>query len=126
MKEQFIPYELALKLKELGFNEGVLSFYKSENDYFFDGNGYNTWVDVKDNPYLGVKRKEYIPRPLWQQAFDWILNKYDLYMPIHRCIENGQVCFTVTGGTFGVKLTYLEARRACLEKLIKIIEEKLV
>ena len=27
MKEQFVPYELAAKLKELGFDEACLAFY---------------------------------------------------------------------------------------------------
>lgn len=33
MKEEFVPYNLALKLKELGFDEGCLAYYSKEAIY---------------------------------------------------------------------------------------------
>ena len=57
MQEQFVTYEIALKLKELGFDEKCLGYYAG------------------DHLILSV-RQQYYPNkvtkaPLWQQVIDW-------------------------------------------------------
>ena len=62
MNKEFIPYEQALELKELGFDEGCLA------RYFEDG---------KSIFYTQSKIfKDCIPAPLYQQAFRWFRKKY--------------------------------------------------
>ena len=67
MKEQFVTYEIALSLKELGFDEECFGF--------FDGSRNNKlWYEM---PNKGIN---YIPTyailaPLWQQVIDWFDNK---------------------------------------------------
>jgi hypothetical protein len=71
MKEQFAPYEIALKLKELGFNEECLAWY---------------YYDEEDNTAQLCYQREvyvnYINAPLWQQAIDFLFEKYDVYIDI--------------------------------------------
>ena len=75
MEEQFIPYEQALELKELGFDEECLKHYCKH------------WKD--DLPYLRDQSHPSYPEhwqenttinaPLWQQAFDWLFNCHNVF-----------------------------------------------
>lgn len=68
MEEQFIPYELALELEELGFDEECFGYYNMINHsgkFKFD---IRIWENSDD----------YIEAPLWQQAFDFFRKKYKL------------------------------------------------
>ena len=73
MKEQFIPYELAVKLKEIGFEENTLAEYDLNKELFF----YN---EMDGNTKTSCKA------PLWQQAFDWFEEKHKLYSIIENVI----------------------------------------
>ena len=43
MKEQFVTYNIALKLKELGFDEECLAYYiDPENPFYEDNHGNKT------------------------------------------------------------------------------------
>lgn len=80
MKKEFVTYEIASKLKELGFNEKCLAYYLT-----LDG---KVWrfasreeYDVIDED-LCVGRKFTILAPLWQQVIDWFEKKYDTHIVI--------------------------------------------
>ena len=87
MKEQFVTYEIALKLKELGFDEPCLAFYQGSKDlvqkkpflknskqiYYGQDN-----IGVKESPSMNVNN---CTAPLWQQAFIWLLKKLDFNYP---------------------------------------------
>ncbi len=64
MKDQFVTFEIAEKLKELGFNEECFSFYWTDKVFY-------------ENVYYGVRGngESTISAPLWQQAIDWIYSK---------------------------------------------------
>lgn len=68
MKEQFCTYEIALKLKELGFNEECLASY-------FE------WP-IPDRGTFELSLRGTIHAPLWQQAIDWFREKYDLHIVV--------------------------------------------
>jgi hypothetical protein len=116
MKKEFIPYEQALKLKEFGFDE--LTFC--------------TWLDGK---LISIHSKEDLFQnstlaPLWQQAFDWFREKYNLmsvvgyqkiwkYSFMIETIEESKNIIVID------KIeTYQEAQFACLNKLIEIVEQQ--
>jgi hypothetical protein len=102
MKNEFIPYEEALALKELGFDEDCFGFYiKEANNQACGG----------DYPCNGTNSA-----PLYQQAFRWFREKYgfvnETYIPLFitkRISVNGD--------------TYEEAELACLRKLIEIVNQ---
>lgn len=66
MKEQFVSYEIALKLKELGFDEPCFGLYKNEILY----RDYETF---QWNEFSNC-----IKAPLWQQVEQFLRNKYNL------------------------------------------------
>ena len=68
MKHLFVPYELALKLKEKGFDEPCIAhhvFEQPENNYVFQMGAY-FYREIKPN---------YTPAPLYQQVVDWLYEK---------------------------------------------------
>jgi len=117
MEKEFIPYELALRMKQLGFNEPCLAFYGDENDFSMDSSR-------KNNPF----RKTECVAPLYQQAFRWFREKNDLYYTIEGSKKYGFAFFIYYENDDKDELkskeyfTYEEADLACLEKLIEIVE----
>lgn len=116
IEQQFIPYELALELKELGFDEECLM-------YWYKANNGHELVFEKTQTF-----QPYISAPLWQQAFDWFREKgYESWMS-HNEKGNQFVIkfeFLHTGGIEARREieTYEEARLECLKKLIELIKQ---
>lgn len=119
MEKEFAPYELAVKLKELGFKRTCLAEY-------IDGIFYlSTSLNNKKQVLTTASA------PLWQQAFDWFREKHYIdsaILPtsstkyIYRLYEQQSKSKTqIYGEYMGKKYkTYEEARQACLEKLIEL------
>ena len=73
MKEQFVTYEIALKLKELGFDEECLMLWE-HTDF---------WTNlVRPEEFKKVVSERYCQAPLWQQVIDWLRRKHkiDIYI----------------------------------------------
>jgi hypothetical protein len=120
MKTEFIPYEQALELKELSFDEWCYNVYEK------DGKLCNTYESTRwqhENPKLIIKA------PLFQQAFRWFRekgfhcaimpkitpsNSVVYYMYEGKPKKNWDNCFE----------TYEEAELACLNKLIEIVKNE--
>jgi hypothetical protein len=128
MKKEFIPYEQALALKELGFDEESLGRYNGE------GYLYNTLAPYKYIiiPSTGIQSiKNYCLAPLYQQAFRWFREKYGLYGYPFSQSSQTNIWFKyfiqqewkdqITSDSFN---THEEAELECLKKLIEIIKEK--
>ena len=96
MNKDFAPYELAVKLKELGFDEPCFG------RYIYDGRG-KEWFLVQtqqtknasvifegDISVDGIS----VASPLYQQAFRWFREKYGLYHSIglDGSLENDVNC----------------------------------
>ena len=126
MTKEFVPHSLAVKLKVLGFDEPCFGHYS---------NGELVYSSHTNN---NMQRFRY-SAPLYQQAFRWFREKYDLYPSINiyndkwLCIikstisseteVSGYVVDTINNGhpTFN---TYEESEFECLKKLIEIIENQ--
>ena len=114
INNMFIPYELALRLKELGFNEKCFDVYS----------------DVKSVGMFRNSPRDRTPKILWQQAFYFFIDNHGLISWIYQSninlyhysiLRNERYLsdFTVNENT------YEEARLECLKKLIEIVENKL-
>jgi len=103
MTKEFIPYEQALELKALGFNEPCFKVY--------DTMGY-----VQDEQTMLKMGLDYCLAPLYQQAFRWFREKHNLHYFID--VSDG-IWFFTRWGFDGYK-TYEEAELECLKKLIEI------
>lgn len=119
MKDEFIPYEQALALKELGFDEQCFSFYDA-NGELYESEGYYRYSD-------NVHKYEVIA-PLYQQAFRFFREKYVFYINSAANDLFYFVYYYKAGAPHDpndvfiseVFETYEEAEIACLKKLIEI------
>lgn len=111
MKNEFAPYEPSLELKELGFDEPCFGWYDSEYQDIIN-------YDRTTNS-CGWLNGSHCSAPLYQQAFRWFREKYDLkeqygVFPHHTIMLN----HVIEGGKEE------EAELACLIKLIEIVKNK--
>jgi hypothetical protein len=101
MKNEFVTYEQALALKELGFKEDCLASYYHAGKRLGIGE-YNNHGNYT------------ILAPLKQQVFRWFREKYDLFISIMH-YENGYSINDLRRFD-----TYEEAENACIDKLIEM------
>ena len=144
MKEQFVPYELALKLKKIGFNEPCIFAYcinKSNNtpsilessNPFGELNDPLDWNNMQKGYYRTIinynKEDVKCSALLWGQAFNWFREKYKFKVGIGindkgLYYDYKIVLFNTTDAYYkDCYNTYTEARLACLEKLIELCKK---
>lgn len=98
MNKEFIPYEQALALKELGFDEPCLVVWPGikGQKLGYDGR-YFSLVKGYKNSKLSKEVKRYAPgiidvaAPLYQQAFRWLYHKLNIKdgaMPLNEEAQN--------------------------------------
>lgn len=137
MKNNFIPYEQALKLKELGFDEECLMNHYGE-DRVHIGRLYlpSSFGKGKNSEMFGDSlRDKDITAILWQQAFDWFREKHKLIVGwdygnkkhFYWIVSYDEKLFFEPENKKGDPITYKtypEAQLACLDKLIEIVEHE--
>jgi hypothetical protein len=124
MEKEFIPYEQALALKELGFDEPCLSYFDSRLEHQI-GN-----FDFRE--VSGYKESTSALSPLYQQAFRWFREKYGYDVTIKKCTPSEykfeiEQLFVEGNNYYFIDFsfdTYEEAEVACLRKLIEIVKRK--
>ena len=128
MKKEFIPYEQALELKQLGFN---YQCFAAQKDNLIDYG--SEMYDFIYNADLTDKTEDWVALPTYQQAFRWFREKYDgiALIQTHSYGYNGEefkrsyhpyVEVDGKGYNLGFLPTYEEAELACLKKLIEIVK----
>jgi hypothetical protein len=124
MIKEFTPYQEALELKELGFDEPCFGHY------------------LKKQFYLKVYHKQgegITLAPIYSQAFRFFREKYGLHTWVGcKTLDNGKTVYIGNGRTipntlkdgfivdiipYEPKDTFEEAELACLRKLIEIVKK---
>ena len=139
MEKEFVPYELALRLKALGFDESCFGYYDHQ---------------IKELDTISsevcerlCKHDTHIKAPTFSQAFRWFREKYGLVLepcvPFQRLYSIKEDHFEIL--EFGYRIYSFdqfrgglrdkiewdgydnsneeEAELACLEKLIEVVEQ---
>lgn len=149
MKKYFIKYEESVALREFGFDEECLGVYIPA----YDSPEMDMTLSFDDgvvNGLIGVKDGTYVIAPLYQQAFGWIRDKYNISHEIHNYltpIETTYWCNLIlevpniknnsvlakhvpdlirhddSVGTAITFKSYEEAELACLKKAIEVIKK---
>jgi hypothetical protein len=120
MTQEFVTYEQAIALKEMGFDEDYLGAY-----YHAD-----KLLSVCDCKVHHARGEYTVLAPLKQQAFRWFREEYGLYPHIFS-EPNGRFIWCVRWYVdklqkdipYESSPTYEEAELACLIKLIEIAKE---
>jgi hypothetical protein len=130
MENEFVTYEQALALKELGFDEPCFGRYYYKESYpMLNPNSGETELVFEFGQY--IKQTEItILAPLYQQAFRWFREKHNLVFNFisYNIVKPGEYHWSITWNdeakVSGIVKTYEEAEQACLDKLIEICKTK--
>jgi hypothetical protein len=114
MNKEFIPYELALELKQFGFDEPCFGVYATKDGY------------VRKSAY-----DENGDAPTYYQAFRWFREKHNLKSWIQEHTSDTfiyeirpHVISDYKQGETYVYTNYEKVELACLKKLIEIVKNK--
>lgn len=127
--KDFAPYEQALELKELGFDEPCFACVDEDGVYLKGDIRFNSTIQSY--------------APLYQQAFRWFREKHSLFHNIWNYTHGEPTDLVPNGFTYSIDEdwitiigkkengyfekyynTYEEAESACLDKLIEITQTK--
>ena len=139
MNKEFIPYEQALALKELGFEsqypiggyQGGKVFYYEKGELYYDGRPM----------YSSDAHSGQLLAPLYQQAFRWFREKYNLrgfigFRPNVKQFDCHVYDMSLSGKEYVKQRTmeefnkdpkvgtYEEVELECLKKLIEIVKKQ--
>lgn len=124
MEKQFVTYEIALALKELGFDKifrfgSDASLYNSKGEHVFYSNYGFMSSGLSDG---------YISAPLWQQVIDWLDDKFNFLIIIVYDKKFGYQWKIITNKNktiFDCVVTYqrlYDAREQAILKAIELIQ----
>ena len=124
MNKEFTPYEQALALKELDFDEPCFGWFTF---------GYLRIGTIVENKH--VQGEGELLAPLYQQAFRWFREKYKLYSqtPATGVEESDRIFYNnpiydeldnIVFHSMDQYDTYEEAELECLIKLIEIVKKE--
>jgi hypothetical protein len=163
MTKEFVNYKQALALKELGFDEPCFTSYDDEkrlrNPFDYKNSDYylsvpyiedsRHWIfnsELTIENFIGNKDlyTQFIAAPLYQQAFRWFRNEYNLVCVVTN--DDGDIEYDNLRYIWDIRVatysfddmedeenacisqdsykTYEEAELACLIELIKIVKNK--
>ena len=133
MEKEFVPYDIALAMKELGFDEPCVAVYYGDYDSRSFENGLA--LEYRESQYYAQKGwAKGVLAPLYQQAFRWFREKYNIDARFHTYTHHKEGVRTDWMWDYidGKKTSFdgheksdKEAQDACLRKLIEIVEENL-
>jgi hypothetical protein len=131
MEKEFVPYEQALELAKLNFNEKCFGYY---------GIGNELHIEISWNLDSNLVRRNFIASPTFSQAFRWFRERYNLEYQILKSAngnysviihKNTQEYLDSIAGLINACLdeivdcySYEEAEIECLKKLIEIVKQK--
>jgi hypothetical protein len=141
MEKEFVPYELALKMKELGFDEPCFGYYVDGEirgvnlgieelggvEPYYQRFGFHTL----SNHDIFNSNKIVVTAPTFSQAFSFFREKYGLHSFIdckwknlgweYELVDLNKMESISTIGNYGYN-TPEESELECLKKLIQIVE----
>ena len=130
MEKEFVPYVLALELKELGFDEECLAWTIPNEPNFI----------ISPCEKYGERFDKMVQIPTFSQTFRWFREKYNLIFQINYLL-NGNYQVVIHKNTHEYmeliqdlnsacvdeipdNYSYEEAELECLKKLIEIVKDE--
>ena len=107
---EVVPFELAVKLKDAGFNEWTATLWESI--------AFDTYREV----YFDYEKKAgmaYYPRPIYAHAFDWLMDR-GIEVSVHRGRMGDYHYHVGIGHEPGRFKSWREAAYAAIEKALEI------
>jgi hypothetical protein len=136
MENEFVPYQLALRMKFLGFNEPCFGYYESQEEKLvisFNNLPLTEEQSKRPGLYTTDNRNGSLPQwavaaPTFHRSFRWFRDEHNLkgYVEPVEFLDgtpdtyHWSIFNNCNSGND--QLTHEEAEIACLEKLIEIVE----
>jgi hypothetical protein len=121
MEHLFIPYDQALELKQLGFDESCFGMYTEDKDY-----PHLVYGDLLYSKITMHFLKEECLAPIYSQAFTFFREKYDLPSWVYESEEKW--FYKIVNGDWWEQdkkpYSHKEAELECLKKLIEIVKNQ--
>jgi hypothetical protein len=132
MTKEFVPYELAVKLKELGFDEPCFGYYHNLGSK-------QLLLSSKDLREDNNDSIEYFPSPTFSQVFRFFRDKHNIDAWVQPFVMTKSNCamylpdesysyFIFKDGKYaGGEVDFIkfeEAEISCLNKVIEIVKKK--
>ena len=113
LQNQFLSYELALQIQQLGFNKKCLAFYSLGKS-----------TVVLNNDLYSIDSTD-IGAPLFQQALEWFMEKgFQISLWTNPENPDAYIYEVMYQGRFIFEhnkyIPYHEAKVSCIEKLIEV------
>jgi len=147
MEKEFVPYELALRMKQLGFDGSCFAIWSGFDEQNFSitdtirlySSGFRINGTQSSKFYINDFNSLRVAAPTFSQAFRWFRENHNLHAEPYT-VDMGAIeyCFQIrdlysekyiydnfvgAGGSYhGTFDTPEEAELKCLEKLIEIVE----
>jgi hypothetical protein len=118
IENYFLPKDLCVELKSLGFDQNCLMYWDNKGDL------------KPHNPPYYYKNGVFISSPIYEQVFEWIKNTFNLH--ITTGTDNEGSFYTIVGfdevthierGGFN---SVSEMKRSCFETIVTIIKKSLI
>jgi hypothetical protein len=140
--KDFVPYELALELKQLGFDEECFAIWSGIDEQNFSITDttrlYSSEFRINGTQsskfYVNDFNSLRVAAPTYSQAFIWFRENYSIHSWIINAEDNGNVFKPFFRMRIGKDIfdqhmidwyeSYEEAELACLIKLIEIVKTK--
>ena len=130
MKEQFVTYKIALKLKELDFDKECLAWFDENKEIRIAPDVYKKWTSkpLTNLNIIKVFNIDCITAPLYQQVTDWFREKHNIHISIPNYYDGWSI--DIRGFKQNINLEYHSEPGICLEDyyttreqaILKVIE----
>ena len=125
LEKDFIPYGLALEMKQLGFNEPCFAIYYSKNKSF----SWHLHVEHKNEEPILDNGEFNVSAPTFSQCFRWFREKHTLqshisFGLIFSFVINNKNYEDYPNYEDNWFRSYEDAEIKCLKQLIKIVKDE--
>jgi hypothetical protein len=142
MKDLFVPYEIASRLEDIGFEEPSLAYYDSSNHKLYQVSPPFTTGDPIFGSFVPKHNKKHliplIGAPLYQQVFDWFRKEHNLLGEVnigdkeesytYRIWDDGKTRKILGDGKssigFDFNGSFDKAKLKCVMGLISIVHKR--
>jgi len=133
LREEFVTLDIAIALKEIGFDEPCLAFFDGQGTLCLGNKPEYLISNEKANYIFGNDKSVVVLAPLLHQVFRWFRNEQKIFGEvfidddgtfgsyISRLVEGGGISMSPIKRQF---LDYEYAETRCIIDMIKIIKEQ--
>jgi hypothetical protein len=131
--KEFVPKELAIKLRDLGFDEPCLFVYRYNDLYMYGVGDYLTSITLAKNEQFAHPDKNYwVTAPTYSQAFRWFREEHKLNVHIeegslndsYKVFVNGFKVYYGSKTSNNGEFSYDDGQELALKNLIELVEER--